>query len=89
MPFLLLALILEEAIPILALYAPFSLPSVCLLPGQQRRINAKKTEKAVAARADNSALVKQLQSVAAPSGLLQLQELKADTASTVFCRSVS
>ncbi|KAF8919791.1 hypothetical protein CPB85DRAFT_1429278 [Mucidula mucida] len=46
LPFLFLALFLEEAIPFIVVYAPGFLPSTCILPGQQARIRMKQIEKA-------------------------------------------
>ena len=40
MPFLSIILILEEALPLVVIYAPFLLPSTCKLPSQQRRIDS-------------------------------------------------
>jgi LETM1 and EF-hand domain-containing protein 1 len=37
-PFILILLILEEALPLFVLYAPFLLPSTCLLVSQRNRI---------------------------------------------------
>ena len=39
-PFLSVILILEEALPLVVIYAPFLLPSTCKLPSQQRRIDS-------------------------------------------------
>lgn len=47
MPFLITVLILEEIIPLIALYAPSMLPSTCILPSQRTRIHEKKRDKAV------------------------------------------
>jgi len=44
-PFVLILLILEEALPLFVLYAPFLLPSTCLLVSQRNRIISKRTEK--------------------------------------------
>jgi len=44
-PFLLMILIIEEIIPLVVLYAPFILPSTCLLPSQKERIVTKRREK--------------------------------------------
>ncbi|CCM00697.1 uncharacterized protein FIBRA_02736 [Fibroporia radiculosa] len=38
-------IIIEEIIPLVVLYAPFVLPSTCLLPSQKERIDAKRREK--------------------------------------------
>lgn len=40
MPFLSVILIMEEALPLIVIYAPFLLPSTCKLPSQQRRIDS-------------------------------------------------
>jgi hypothetical protein len=47
-PFVLIALVLEEVIPLLVLYAPFMLPSTCVMPSQRERIQAKQREKQIA-----------------------------------------
>lgn len=39
-PFLSIVLVLEEALPLVVIYAPFLLPSTCKLPSQQRRIDS-------------------------------------------------
>ena len=39
-PFLSIVLIMEEALPLVVIYAPFLLPSTCKLPSQQRRIDS-------------------------------------------------
>ncbi|KAH9940521.1 uncharacterized protein BXZ73DRAFT_98951 [Epithele typhae] len=44
-PFLLIVAIAEEVIPLVVLYAPFLLPSTCLLPSQRERISNKRREK--------------------------------------------
>lgn len=41
-PFALIIIIAEEAIPLVVLWAPFLLPSTCVLPAQKERIAAKK-----------------------------------------------
>ncbi|GJJ06145.1 hypothetical protein Clacol_000334 [Clathrus columnatus] len=45
LPFVVTVLILEEAIPFIVLYAPRLLPSTCLLPSQQERIEDKRRSK--------------------------------------------
>lgn len=37
-PFIAIIAILEEILPLVIIYAPFLLPSTCILPSQQRRI---------------------------------------------------
>ncbi|PIL34099.1 transporter [Ganoderma sinense ZZ0214-1] len=44
-PFVLIIIIAEEAIPLVVIYAPFLLPSTCLLPSQRERIENKRREK--------------------------------------------
>jgi LETM1 and EF-hand domain-containing protein 1 len=44
-PFVLILVILEEALPLVVLYAPFMLPSTTILPSQAERIYAKGQEK--------------------------------------------
>ncbi|KAI0331040.1 hypothetical protein GY45DRAFT_1361124 [Cubamyces sp. BRFM 1775] len=44
-PFALIILIAEEAIPLVVIYTPFLLPSTCLLPSQKDRIDTKRREK--------------------------------------------
>lgn len=49
-PFLLILLILEEALPLVVLYAPFLLPSTCILPNQRARILWKRDDAQYLAR---------------------------------------
>jgi LETM1 and EF-hand domain-containing protein 1 len=44
-PFIIIALLLEEVIPLIAIYAPGMLPSTCVLPSQSERIEQQKREK--------------------------------------------
>jgi hypothetical protein len=44
----LIALVLEEVIPLLVLYAPFMLPSTCVLPSQAARIARARRERQLA-----------------------------------------
>jgi LETM1 and EF-hand domain-containing protein 1 len=44
-PFVLIIVTLEEILPLIVLYAPFLLPSTCILPSQLDRIAAKADEK--------------------------------------------
>lgn len=48
-PFLIIALVLEEVVPLIAIYAPFMLPSTCILPSQLERIQSTRTNKQIAA----------------------------------------
>jgi len=49
-PFLLVMLVIEEIIPLIVIYAPFLLPSTCILPAQRLRIDTKRIEKQAEAR---------------------------------------
>ena len=42
---MLVALILEEVIPLIVMYIPGMLPSTCVLPSQRLRIEAKRHER--------------------------------------------
>lgn len=44
---MLIAVVLEEVIPLLVLYAPWMLPSTCILPSQRERIQRKQREKQI------------------------------------------
>lgn len=47
-PFALIILIIEEIIPLVVIYAPFILPSTCVLPSQKERIDSKRRAKQLA-----------------------------------------
>ncbi|TFK25480.1 hypothetical protein FA15DRAFT_668353 [Coprinopsis marcescibilis] len=55
-PFIIIALLLEEVIPLIAIYAPFMLPSTCVLPSQRERIETKRNEKALASVTTSAAI---------------------------------
>lgn len=59
-PFLLMILIIEEIIPLVVVYAPFILPSTCLLPSQKERIDTKRREKQKVYALNNKPLFEQL-----------------------------
>jgi LETM1 and EF-hand domain-containing protein 1, mitochondrial len=44
-PFIAILLVLEEAIPLIVLYAPGMLPSTCILTSHHERSDAKRREK--------------------------------------------
>jgi len=44
-PFALTIIIAEELIPLMVIYAPFLLPSTCILPSQKERIDGKRRDK--------------------------------------------
>ncbi|TFK44591.1 hypothetical protein BDQ12DRAFT_673250 [Crucibulum laeve] len=84
-PFLIIALLLEEVIPLIAIYAPFMLPSTCILPSQQARIEEKKTEKALKSSSVNQALFARLKKKEDPKGHLSLDALRVNGASSAMC----
>lgn len=85
-PFLIIALLLEEVIPLIAIYAPFMLPSTCILPSQRQRIEAKRNEKAIAFAANYRQLFNQLKTRANPPGHLSLRILHTvDDAPYALC----
>lgn len=88
-PFLFIALILEEAIPFIAIYAPFMLPSTCILPSQQQRIEERRAEKAKTFATQYKYLYGQLKETESPKGFLPLQSLRLQEASTAVCGYVS
>ncbi|KAL0956080.1 hypothetical protein HGRIS_002249 [Hohenbuehelia grisea] len=59
-PFIIIVLVLEEIIPLIAIYAPFMLPSTCILPSQRARIENAKTTKAIALAAEYRDTLNQL-----------------------------
>ncbi|GLB37235.1 putative LETM1-like protein [Lyophyllum shimeji] len=84
-PFLFIALLLEEVIPLIAIYAPFMLPSTCILPSQRERIEQKRTEKAIAFATDYRHVYSQLKLKESPSGHLPLDALRMNGASVAVC----
>ncbi|KAJ2936563.1 hypothetical protein H1R20_g540, partial [Candolleomyces eurysporus] len=81
-PFLIIALLLEEVIPLIAIYAPFMLPSTCILPSQRARIEAKRAEKALNSSVNSKAIFSGLKS----QGSLSLEGLgKVEGAPTAIC----
>ncbi|PFH51987.1 hypothetical protein AMATHDRAFT_74497 [Amanita thiersii Skay4041] len=84
-PFIFIALLLEEVIPLIAIYAPSMLPSTCILPSQRIRIEEKKTEKAIAYSATYKSLFTQLKSLESSPGHLSLDVLRRPGASEAVC----
>ncbi|KAF8647166.1 hypothetical protein AX16_006996 [Volvariella volvacea WC 439] len=87
-PFLVIALLLEEVIPLIAIYAPFMLPSTCILPSQRARIEEKKTELALAYQSHYKEVFQRLEKEAKQSGLLPLKSIRGDNATMAVCGSV-
>ncbi|KDR75409.1 hypothetical protein GALMADRAFT_268944 [Galerina marginata CBS 339.88] len=85
-PFLVIALILEEVIPLIAIYAPFMLPSTCILPSQRQRIEAKRAEKAQSFASQYYTVYAALKRAEQPAGFLPLEVLRqVETAPTAVC----
>ena len=75
-PFLIIVVLLEEVIPLIAIYAPFMLPSTCILPSQRERIENAKRSKQAAYVANNRQLFRHL--ATAESGHLPLGLLRGN-----------
>ncbi|PPQ89561.1 hypothetical protein CVT25_012233 [Psilocybe cyanescens] len=84
-PFLLIALVLEEIIPLIAIYAPFMLPSTCILPSQRERIETKRAEKAKAFTSQYYNIYAELKRAENPTGFLPLPALRLTSAPTAIC----
>lgn len=85
-PFLVIALVLEEIIPLIAIYAPFMLPSTCILPSQRERIEAKRAEKAASFTSQYFATYAELRRAEQPNGFLPLSALSnVPSAPTAVC----
>ncbi|KAF8160991.1 hypothetical protein B0H34DRAFT_781657 [Crassisporium funariophilum] len=84
-PFLIIAVLLEEVIPLIAIYAPFMLPSTCILPSQRLRIETKRAEKAQAFAAKYAHVYPELKRSENPAGFLPLASLRLEGASTAAC----
>ncbi|KAF8894920.1 hypothetical protein CPB84DRAFT_1782640 [Gymnopilus junonius] len=85
-PFLIIALVLEEIIPLIAIYAPFMLPSTCILPSQRERIEAKRAEKAAAFTSQYMTTYAELKRAELPNTFLSLSALKnVPSAPTAVC----
>ncbi|KAG6878534.1 hypothetical protein C0993_004432 [Termitomyces sp. T159_Od127] len=84
-PFLFIALLLEEIIPLIAIYAPFMLPSTCILPSQRERIDAKRADKATAFALEYRHIFNLLKQAESPPGHIPLTALKSTGASLAVC----
>ncbi|KAF5367412.1 hypothetical protein D9758_003638 [Tetrapyrgos nigripes] len=83
-PFVILAILMEELIPVIAIYAPFMLPSTCILPSQQARIEEKKAVKALDASVSYRALFAELNGKA-QDGKLPLSALRGNGSAAAMC----
>ncbi|KAG6820879.1 hypothetical protein H0H93_010223 [Arthromyces matolae] len=84
-PFLFIALLLEEIIPLIAIYAPFMLPSTCILPSQRERIDAKRADKATAFSLQYRNVFSTLKQAESPEGHISLSALTSSGASVAVC----
>ncbi|XP_006460974.1 hypothetical protein AGABI2DRAFT_192547 [Agaricus bisporus var. bisporus H97] len=84
-PFVIIALLLEEVIPLIAIYAPSLLPSTCILPSQQERIQEEKIQKALSSRRNHAALLTELRSKESPESYLSIDAIRSQDAPSVFC----
>ncbi|GAW01807.1 LETM1 and EF-hand domain-containing protein anon- mitochondrial [Lentinula edodes] len=83
-PFLVMAIVVEELIPVAAIYAPFMLPSTCILPGQLARIEEKKNLKAVASASEAQGILAKIRKNAV-DGTLPISALKGTGSAVVVC----
>lgn len=65
------------------------LPSTCILPSQQQRIEERRAEKAKTFATQYKYLYGQLKETESPKGFLPLQSLRLQEASTAVCGYVS
>lgn len=84
-PFIVFALLLEEVIPLIAIYVPSLLPSTCILPSQRARIQEKKTEKALAFSVTYRPLFAQLRKLENSIGQLHFEALRQSPAPEAIC----
>nr|GAT57677.1 predicted protein [Mycena chlorophos] len=82
--FVLTALILEEVIPLIIIWAPGLLPSTCILPSQLERIHERAADKALALASTHGQGLKQL-TKAADQGEIPLKVLDDADWSRVVC----
>lgn len=79
---------LEEVIPLIAIYVPAMLPSTCILPSQRARIEEKRAEKALAFQATYAGVYAGLRDKAS-AGHMPLAALTVADAPTAVCGYVS
>jgi len=87
-PFLIIVVIAEEVIPIIAIYAPFMMPSTTIFPSQLQRIEDKARDKQVSF-ADNRALFAKVVQIGQGHGkgkeMVYLPELRAAGGAKAVC----
>jgi LETM1 and EF-hand domain-containing protein 1, mitochondrial len=74
-PFALIILIAEEVIPLVVMYAPFILPSTCILPAQKQRIDEKRREKQQASAVSMLQTFERIRNLAANRTNIDLKHL--------------
>lgn len=82
-----MAIVVEELIPVAAIYAPFMLPSTCILPGQLARIEEKKNLKAIASASEAQDILAKIRK-SAVDGTLPISALKGTGSAVVVCGCV-
>jgi LETM1 and EF-hand domain-containing protein 1 len=87
-PFLIIVVIAEEVIPIIAIYAPFMMPSTTIFPSQLQRIEDKARDKQVSF-ADNRVLFAKVVQIGQGRGkgkeMVHLSELRAAGGAKAVC----
>lgn len=78
-PFVLVLLLLEEALPLLVIYVPSLLPSTCVLPSQRHRMDQKRAQKQLRALEDGREHLRR----SAADSALSLETLDAANISTL------
>ncbi|EJD52705.1 hypothetical protein AURDEDRAFT_142579 [Auricularia subglabra TFB-10046 SS5] len=78
-PFVLVLLLLEEALPLLVIYVPSLLPSTCVLPSQRHRMDLKRVQKQLQALEDGRDHLRR----SAAESALSIQTLDAKSISTL------
>ena len=84
-PFIVFALLLEEVIPLIAIYMPSLLPSTCILPSQRVRMHEKKTEKALAFSTIYRPLFAQLRKLENSAGQLSFEAVRQSPSPEAVC----
>ncbi|KIY48047.1 hypothetical protein FISHEDRAFT_44066, partial [Fistulina hepatica ATCC 64428] len=74
-PFTIIALTIEELIPLIVLFAPGMLPSTCILPSQRKRIDTKAEAEAILAWKNGYRVFKHLKQASLSSRLVSLEEV--------------
>lgn len=85
MPFIIIVLVVEEIVPLIAIYAPFMLPSTCILPSQKERIHSQKETKALSIAAEYQDTLKQLADEAAAASPFSLSRISIPEGFMAIC----